>query len=90
MGLKFCNEAVMCLAQLYPPYSGADQQETTPLQVCGARIIKHLSRFYTGPYILLLRCDVNLENQRNLTDDTGSRGIGREGVHKLVKSCLST
>ncbi|XP_076755429.1 arrestin homolog isoform X1 [Xylocopa sonorina] len=32
MGLKFCNEAVMCLAQLYPPYSGADQQETTPLQ----------------------------------------------------------
>lgn len=32
MGLKFCNEAVMCIAQLYPPYSGADQQETTPLQ----------------------------------------------------------
>lgn len=32
MGLKFCNEAVMCLTQLYPPYSGADQQETTPLQ----------------------------------------------------------
>ncbi|XP_031367811.1 phosrestin-2-like isoform X2 [Apis dorsata] len=31
MGLKFCNEAVMCIAQLYPPYSGADQ-ETTPLQ----------------------------------------------------------
>ncbi|KAK1134246.1 hypothetical protein K0M31_012028 [Melipona bicolor] len=37
MGLKFCNEAVMCLAQLYPPYSGADQQETTPLQVCTQR-----------------------------------------------------
>ncbi|CAK9812691.1 ARR2 [Anthophora quadrimaculata] len=32
MGLKFCNEAVMCLAQLYPPYSGTDHQETTPLQ----------------------------------------------------------
>ncbi|KOC66054.1 Phosrestin-1 [Habropoda laboriosa] len=32
MGLKFCNEAVMCLTQLYPPYSGADHQETTPLQ----------------------------------------------------------
>ncbi|XP_025154788.1 phosrestin-2 isoform X2 [Harpegnathos saltator] len=33
MGLKFCNEAVMCLAQLYPPYSGADYQENiTPLQ----------------------------------------------------------
>ncbi|XP_026672431.1 phosrestin-2-like isoform X2 [Ceratina calcarata] len=32
MGLKFCNEAVMCLAQLYPPVGGADQQETTPLQ----------------------------------------------------------
>lgn len=33
MGLKFCNEAVMCLAQLYPPYSGSDHQENTPLQV---------------------------------------------------------
>ncbi|XP_076161031.1 arrestin homolog isoform X2 [Ptiloglossa arizonensis] len=32
MGLKFCNEAVMCLAQLYPPFSGTDHQETTPLQ----------------------------------------------------------
>ncbi|XP_060526182.1 phosrestin-2-like isoform X2 [Cylas formicarius] len=33
MGLKFCNEAVMCLAQLYPPQlppGGATQ--TTPLQ----------------------------------------------------------
>lgn len=34
MGLTFCNEAVMCLAQLYPPFAGADRQETTPLQVC--------------------------------------------------------
>lgn len=34
MGLKFCNEAVMCLAQLYPPYAGADYHEnTSPLQV---------------------------------------------------------
>lgn len=34
MGLKFCNEAVMCLAQLYPPYAGSDQQESiTALQV---------------------------------------------------------
>lgn len=33
MGLKFCNEAVMCLAQLYPPYAGSDIQDTTtPLQ----------------------------------------------------------
>ena len=32
MGLTFCNEAVMCLAQLYPPFTGADHQETTPLQ----------------------------------------------------------
>ncbi|XP_076232218.1 arrestin homolog isoform X2 [Calliopsis andreniformis] len=32
MGLKFCNEAVMCLAQLYPPFAGSDQQETTLLQ----------------------------------------------------------
>lgn len=33
MGLKFCNEAVMCLAQLYPPYVGSDQESITPLQV---------------------------------------------------------
>lgn len=34
MGLKFCNDAVMCLAQLYPPYVGSDHQESiTPLQV---------------------------------------------------------
>lgn len=34
MGLKFCNEAVMSLAQLYPPFSTTDRQEiTTPLQV---------------------------------------------------------
>ncbi|XP_023287744.1 phosrestin-2 [Orussus abietinus] len=33
MGLQFCNEAVMCLAQLYPPFAGAEHQEpTTPLQ----------------------------------------------------------
>lgn len=41
MGLKFCNEAVMCLAQLYPPYAGSDHQEsTTPLQVGKQNIIK--------------------------------------------------
>ncbi|XP_033321789.2 phosrestin-2 isoform X1 [Megalopta genalis] len=32
MGLKFCNEVVMCVAQLYPPYGGAERLETTPLQ----------------------------------------------------------
>ncbi|XP_011874089.1 PREDICTED: phosrestin-2-like isoform X2 [Vollenhovia emeryi] len=33
MGLKFCNEAMMCLAQLYPSYVGAHHLETkTPLQ----------------------------------------------------------
>ncbi|XP_076276807.1 phosrestin-2 isoform X2 [Lasioglossum baleicum] len=32
MGLKFCNEVVMCVAQLCPPYVGADRHETTPLQ----------------------------------------------------------
>ncbi|KAK5650679.1 hypothetical protein RI129_001708 [Pyrocoelia pectoralis] len=33
MGLKFCNEAVMCLAQLYPPHPGAQTPEgNTPLQ----------------------------------------------------------
>ncbi|KAK7605469.1 hypothetical protein V9T40_007327 [Parthenolecanium corni] len=32
MGLKFCNEAIMCLAQLYPPHEKAPQQPLTPLQ----------------------------------------------------------
>ncbi|KAJ9574030.1 hypothetical protein L9F63_008556 [Diploptera punctata] len=32
MGLKFCNEAVMCLAQLYPPHERALPYPTTPLQ----------------------------------------------------------
>ncbi|KAK2586346.1 hypothetical protein KPH14_010638 [Odynerus spinipes] len=33
MGLKFCNEAIMCVAQLYPPFAGPDHQEpVTPLQ----------------------------------------------------------
>ncbi|XP_011506581.1 PREDICTED: beta-arrestin-1-like [Ceratosolen solmsi marchali] len=33
MGLKFCNEAIMSLAQLYPPYYPGDRQElTTPFQ----------------------------------------------------------
>lgn len=33
MGLKFCNEAIMCLAQLYPPHERAQQEQKTPLQV---------------------------------------------------------
>jgi len=34
MGLKFCNEAMMCLAQLYPSYVGAHHLESkSPLQV---------------------------------------------------------
>ncbi|KYM98262.1 Arrestin like protein [Cyphomyrmex costatus] len=33
MGLKFCNEAMMCLAQLYPSYVGAHHLESkSPLQ----------------------------------------------------------
>lgn len=31
MGLKFCNEAMMCLAQLYPFYVGAHHLETKSL-----------------------------------------------------------
>ncbi|XP_018566075.1 arrestin homolog, partial [Anoplophora glabripennis] len=31
MGLKFCNEAIMCLAQLYPPHPGTPDT-ITPLQ----------------------------------------------------------
>ncbi|KAJ8680741.1 hypothetical protein QAD02_016528, partial [Eretmocerus hayati] len=29
MGLKFCNEAIMSLSQLYPPYHSVDRQEST-------------------------------------------------------------
>ncbi|KAK9874866.1 hypothetical protein WA026_005681 [Henosepilachna vigintioctopunctata] len=33
MGLKFCNEAIMCLAQLYPPHPNSEPPEgNTPLQ----------------------------------------------------------
>ncbi|XP_075227660.1 arrestin homolog isoform X2 [Lycorma delicatula] len=32
MGLKFCNEAIMCLAQLYPPHERAPPEQNTPLQ----------------------------------------------------------
>lgn len=33
MGLKFCNDAIMCVSQLYPPFTGPDHQDNiTPLQ----------------------------------------------------------
>ncbi|XP_034249034.1 arrestin homolog [Thrips palmi] len=32
MGLKFCNEAIMCLAQLYPAHERAQSMPNTPLQ----------------------------------------------------------
>ena len=34
MGLRFCNEAVMCLTQVYPPPTDQqEKEELTPLQV---------------------------------------------------------
>lgn len=34
MGLRFCNEAVMCLTQIYPRISDThEKEELTPLQV---------------------------------------------------------
>jgi len=33
MGLKFCNEAIMCLAQIYQPHENAQREQNTPLQV---------------------------------------------------------
>ncbi|KAG8226662.1 hypothetical protein J437_LFUL005748, partial [Ladona fulva] len=32
MGLKFCNEAIMALGQLYPPHPHATPRTMTPLQ----------------------------------------------------------
>ncbi|XP_049782862.1 arrestin homolog [Schistocerca cancellata] len=40
MGLKFCNEAIMCLAQLYPP-SISTPEITTPLQDALLRRLGH-------------------------------------------------
>ena len=41
MGLKFSNEAIMALAQLYPPYHGSSgrSENITPLQVSNFIII---------------------------------------------------
>lgn len=34
MGLRFCNEAVMCLRQIHPPMADKHEKEAlTPLQV---------------------------------------------------------
>lgn len=33
MGLRFCNEAVMCLAQIWPPIVDPKDVSLTPLQV---------------------------------------------------------
>lgn len=44
MGLKFCNEAIMCLAQLYPPHPGSTSPEgNTPLQVGTYPLIRTFS-----------------------------------------------
>lgn len=39
MGLKFCNEAIMCLAQIYPPHENAQREQNTPLQVMYATCV---------------------------------------------------
>lgn len=33
MGLKFCNEAIMSLAQIWPVHCNHDREPNTPLQV---------------------------------------------------------
>nr|XP_023030287.1 phosrestin-1-like [Leptinotarsa decemlineata] len=38
MGLKFCNEAIMCLTQLYPPHTGTPEA-ITPLQVSPEKLV---------------------------------------------------
>ncbi|OAD61838.1 Arrestin like protein [Eufriesea mexicana] len=88
MGLKFCNEAIMYLAQLYPPHSSADQQETTPLQVC-TRIIqssfRSCGRIHADqPYVSACTVVVNLEDPNDLTKVLAGEVV-RKGVHKLVK-----
>jgi hypothetical protein len=55
MGLKFCNEAIMCLAQLYPPHPAAQAPEgNTPLQVIvqAAMFLRHYLEI-DGNYCLM-------------------------------------
>lgn len=46
MGLKFCNEAVMFIAQLYPPYERMLQMPLTPLQVMTASYRAYKFKIY--------------------------------------------
>ncbi|XP_066595151.1 arrestin homolog isoform X2 [Prorops nasuta] len=47
MGLKFCNEAILCVAQLYPPYTSSEFQETIPLQEALVKRLGSCARAFT-------------------------------------------
>ncbi|CAG9817124.1 unnamed protein product [Phaedon cochleariae] len=53
MGLKFCNEAIMCLVQLYPPHPGIPQ-DVTPLQSGELQLINGIASFYEAIHIIEL------------------------------------
>lgn len=54
MGLKFCNEAIMCLAQLYPPHPAAQAPEgNTPLQVKELLLTYLISWVCAHPYTII-------------------------------------
>lgn len=61
MGLKFCNEAIMSLAQIWPLHCNHDREQNTPLQV---RLSIRIITIYI--YIYLYGCgDGNIHNNVN-------------------------
>ncbi|KYQ57411.1 Phosrestin-1 [Trachymyrmex zeteki] len=77
MGLKFCNEAMMCLAQLYPFYVGAHHLETKSLlQECAQERTQETAdqserREGDGPRtgVCLTRSSKNREPRQSWTPD---------------------
>ncbi|KAK9496484.1 hypothetical protein O3M35_013246 [Rhynocoris fuscipes] len=74
MGLKFCNEAIMCLAQLYPPHERAPVEPNTPLQIMLYLIENTIVAF--NYYGRLIRIDRIIFNE--LEDEKGREESGRE------------
>lgn len=50
MGLKFCNEAIMSLAQVWPQHCNLEKEPNTPLQV------SYIYYYYDDKYSLESSC----------------------------------
>nr|CAD7437807.1 unnamed protein product [Timema bartmani] len=78
MGLKFCNEAVMCLAQLYPCHERAVPEPNTPLQKWVFAFGKTQNRFTTS--------EKQAEMERERLDAPGCK-VGEGGMHRPASRC---